>query len=157
MARNGRALPKLTLPVVLDNVVIRPKTRCWHWTGPRNIYQGKFEYPRYGDIKAHRAVYELVNGPLQKGQFVCHTCDRPQCVNPDHLFAGTHIENMLDMKVKGRNPRSLKTHCPHGHVYDEKNTRWIHDRSGVVRRNCKACEVIRQRNRRAKKRLKAVA
>lgn len=52
--------------------------------------------------RAHRASFQHFNGPLENGLFVCHKCDCPPCVNPDHLFQATHAENMLDMSQKGR-------------------------------------------------------
>lgn len=81
---------------------------CWLWTGKKrkDIDGG------YGLIKidgritrAHRVSYKTYKGPIPKGLFVCHTCDVPLCVNPNHLFVGTLQENNYDMYKKGRNAR----------------------------------------------------
>lgn len=54
-----------------------------------------------------RYLWELKNGPIPEGLEMCHTCDHPYCINPDHAWAGTHKENILDMVRKGRrNPNS---------------------------------------------------
>ena len=81
---------------------------CWEWTGgiDRHGY-GRFGAETARSIGAHRYSYALHNGPFQKSLFVCHKCDNPKCVNPDHLFLGAHQDNMDDMKKKGRG-RGLK-------------------------------------------------
>lgn len=85
---------------------------CWLWLGARD--------PRgYGRISvggrggkmegAHRVAYALAYGPIPDGAHVLHSCDNPPCVNPAHLSAGTHHENMRDMAVRCRSARTKLT------------------------------------------------
>lgn len=75
---------------------------CWIWTGSigQNGY-GKFSFLSKTWLP-HRVSWLLFKGSIPKKQFLCHKCDNPKCVNPDHLFLGTHKENMYDMIKKGR-------------------------------------------------------
>ena len=75
---------------------------CWLWTGYLNI-SGYGRLSIGGKMKlAHRASYEFYVGPIQDGLCVCHKCDNPKCVNPDHFFLGTINDNTQDMIKKGR-------------------------------------------------------
>lgn len=76
---------------------------CWLWTGSRQP-AGYGLLSRDGKyVLTHRFSYELHYGPIPDGLWCLHHCDTPACVRPDHLFLGTHRENMLDSGAKGRN------------------------------------------------------
>jgi hypothetical protein len=75
---------------------------CWPWThGDNGVGYGRV---RHGgeSFYAHRLAYENANGLIPDGLEVCHSCDNPPCCNPAHLFLGEHVDNMGDMKAKGR-------------------------------------------------------
>lgn len=79
--------------------------KCWTWTGALT-YNGYGRFTIGGaTIRAHRFAYELCRGEITNGLNVCHTCDNPKCVRPDHLFLGTIADNHADRNVKGRQAR----------------------------------------------------
>jgi len=79
---------------------------CWEWTGYRERYgYGRVSMVAIGmsnKVLAHRAAWILTHGEIPSGMNICHTCDNPICVNPSHLFLGTHQDNMRDRDSKGR-------------------------------------------------------
>ena len=126
---------------------------CWE-------YGGKIRTDGYGSVYindgtkkgaqalAHRVVYEGLVGPIPEGMYLCHHCDNPKCVRPDHIFVGTDADNKADMIAKGRQakgdrlPAARRTHCPQGHPYSGYN---LYIRK-CGRRMCRACNNAR-RNR----------
>jgi len=90
------------------NARLDKRTGCWKWTGSKNK-SGYGKITRQGITHiAHRYAYEQANHcVLRKDQHVLHTCDEPSCCRPDHLFIGTHADNMKDMAMKLRNGRKL--------------------------------------------------
>lgn len=113
-------------------------TGCWEFMGART--------PKgYGRIgldgqywQAHRLAWTLKRGPIPNGLGlqVCHRCDNPPCINPDHLFLGTNADNCRDRHSKGRTKNletgtallarenRSKTHCPQSHPYSGDNVRF---------------------------------
>lgn len=89
-------------------VVVPALGKCWIWTGL--LYQqgyGQFTTRQITEHKAHRAVWLAVHGELSSTICVLHKCDNPSCVNPNHLFLGTHKDNSDDMIHKGRGCRGI--------------------------------------------------
>jgi len=82
---------------------------CWNWQGQISTSgYGRYRYP--GGSYAHRFSYTVHIGKIPDGMYVCHSCDNPVCVNPEHLWIGTHNDNMADKKIKNR-----QNH-PHGEL-----------------------------------------
>lgn len=123
-------------------------TGCWLWKGkPSHGGYGVFCLDKkLGGRRAgaHRVAYELAKGPIPAGMCVCHSCDNRICVNPEHLFVGSHSDNAWDKVRKNRDHQTSKTHCKWGHEFTPENT--IHTRKktrGVLYdgRNCRQCQI----------------
>jgi hypothetical protein len=91
---------------------VEKRNGCWLWDGDikptgygQAAYQGK-------KVNAHRVSYMLFKGPIPDGMHVMHQCDVRNCVNPDHLSLGTHLDNMRDMVAKGRRRGPARAEMP---------------------------------------------
>lgn len=111
---------------------------CWVWRGQLNNQgYGQFSIKKRHKL-AHRLSYEWTIGPIPEGLELDHLCRNTKCVNPAHLEPVTHAENMR----RGNQGKYLRdrTHCIHGHAFDEANT-YILPRNGS--RVCRKCRVRR--------------
>lgn len=76
---------------------------CWEWTAFKNKGYGRFIMPNLKKVfNANRIAYEIAFGAIPSGMFVCHRCDNPGCVNPNHLWLGTNKDNVDDKVSKNR-------------------------------------------------------
>ena len=125
---------------------------CWIWTASKDkhgygqIGMSSRTYGTKRPHKAYRVAYELLVGPVPVGLEIDHLCRNPSCVNPDHLEAVSHKENMRRGR-SGWNTRA-KTHCPRGHDYSGPDGR-VNKTAGS--RYCCVCNRNRTRERRLQK------
>jgi hypothetical protein len=141
--------PDLSLRTGLSKSV----TDCVLWTGyvqpngyAKTSYRGRPEW-------AHRAAWQKANGPIPDGMWVLHRCDVPLCINPDHLFLGTHLDNMADMRAKGRSAkgdrsgarnRDYGATCKRGHDRAIHGLQQWSNRLGRMTSYCGRCHADRQ-------------
>ena len=87
---------------------------CWIWTGYSHLYGygllriGSLTHQTRRMETAHRISYAIHHGDIPVGMFVCHRCDHPECVNPNHLFLGNNDDNMRDCYTKNRTAHGEK-------------------------------------------------
>jgi hypothetical protein len=119
---------------------------CWLWTaslsgngyGHISVSLGKFR-------AAHRVAWEMENGPIPAGMYLCHRCDTPRCVRPSHMFVGTPSDNMKDCAAKGRCVaigQRRKTVCKRGHPLDGPTVRVEMTGNGRKHRRCRICSSL---------------
>lgn len=121
---------------------------CWIWTAARfERGYGAFSIKGH-NVRAHRYAYEITYGPPGNLE-VCHRCDNPSCVRPDHLFLGTNADNMRDMYAKGRGHQNyLRGERGNGARLSEAQVQEIRTRyaAGGVTYRCLAGEYEVSRN-----------
>ena len=100
---------------------VKKTATCWLWTGATNgVGYGLIGKGRAGEgnAYAHRVSWEIHFGPIPAGLYVCHSCDNPPCVRPDHLFVASNSQNIIDARDKGRLTRQHGTGRPNAKLTD---------------------------------------
>lgn len=125
---------------------------CHIWTGSKTrdgygktsrVVNGKRKF-----FSTHRLSFLINFGDIPEKLYVLHKCDTPLCINPEHLFLGTHQDNMTDMVKKGRgkNHNTNKTHCKNNHELKDDNLYIYKLKDGKTMRQCKECKKIKKVN-----------
>lgn len=113
----GRKARTIDQDFIIANCIPEPMSGCWLWTGPTHKDCTAVGQRAHINVMvdgvcrqklASRIAYELFRGPIPEKLCVCHACDNGMCVNPDHLFVGTHQDNVTDMVKKNRHAKGSK-------------------------------------------------
>lgn len=110
---------------------------CWIWRGPQRERGYGCLYVEGKNIQAHRVSWMVHRGLIPSGLYVCHRCDNPSCVNPEHLFIGTCADNVRDCHSKGRAARGNGFKAGERH----HNAKLTREKAGEIRRRRLAGEV----------------
>lgn len=156
MARNTPRTEEEIKKFIDESSVSEPNTGCILWTGGADK-DGYGKLRAFGiDWRAHRLVYHFFKNKISPNDIVCHKCDTPACINPDHLFLGSPLLNMQDKASKGRlrNQNIGKTHCKNGHEFTSENTRLDETTKGSPKRICITCYTKNYKDRNAKRKTK---
>lgn len=124
----ARKLGLPTMPLkerLYSRVKVDPVSGCWEWQGSKRNGYGRITIGSRKDgsrksVCAHRLSYILSKGDIPNGMEVCHKCDNPCCINPDHLFAGTGQDNVDDREAKHRNKVKIGEDQPRAKLSKEK-------------------------------------
>lgn len=150
VAKIGKAVPleeakELARQKLRQLSPVNPESGCWEWQKTLSSFGYGQMYWRGKQYRTHRLSYYLFKGELN-GLDVCHSCDNKKCNNPDHLWLGTHRENMLDHIGKGRHFQKEQTVCKRGHPLsgDNVEVRKLGPNRGYGRK-CKECQRYRMR------------
>lgn len=144
-AQLGPKFLKAPMPIRFSRYVEVKNNGCWVWTGQRSVLGYGLIFVNRKSMLAHRASILIFSGK-EAGDDVCHKCDNPSCVNPDHLVVASHDWNMKDMASKKRGNSGYRgiTKCKRGHLFSVENT-WL-DKRGY--RWCRTCDKIKKAKQR---------
>lgn len=126
--------PRLASRILLTDLMWNG-TPCWRWIGQHRKQDGR---PILNKRYVYGLTYEAMTGeplPRGRGNATHHCCARLWCINPEHVKPMTQGQHLREHGLEGSRGQALKTHCPSGHPYDEKNTyRWRNER------RCRECQ-----------------
>lgn len=138
---------QMTALMIVANHIEISASGCWNWTGATSRGYGKLT-SKGKHQTAHRFAFENLVEPIKTGLWVLHRCDNKVCVNPNHLYQGTPINNRADMLERKRwsHPWGRRTHCAKGHDY-ETGGFYVSKTDGS--RVCRTCQRDSKRAQRA--------
>ncbi len=123
---SAEALRLHCLDVILERSTPEPNTGCWLWAGAVSHNGYGVAWAAGKKVRANRFAWMVAHGPIAETLVICHRCDQPSCVNPDHLFIGSQGDNVEDMCRKGRSARGDK----HGSITHPEALRRAEDHPG---------------------------